>query len=75
MATNVTFTIPNEYVAEFISMVSARHPVPVDPATQEPLFTPAQWAKEYFRRLMIREFRAWKNDMREAIPENDSWVS
>lgn len=72
----IKFTIPDDKVQNFIKMVSERHPCPKNPDTGEPTFTPSQWAKEYFRRLFIREYRAWAGEAADhAVQEDAELVS
>lgn len=67
----ICYTIPDNAKDEIIEMVSARHPCPTDSAGNK-LFTPGQWAKEYYRRLMIREFFAYRRDKKAAEAVNDT---
>lgn len=46
---SVTFTIPNEKYAAFLSAFLSCHPVPLDPNTGKPTMTDNQWVKEWGR--------------------------
>lgn len=61
----ISFVIPDDKVSRLVNAVNAEHPVPVN-SDGTPEFLPAQWAKEYFRRLMIRTVFAYERRQKEA---------
>lgn len=48
----IIFTIPDEKVTRVVDAICGLFPIPTD-TNGNPLFTPAQWAKEKIRRFII----------------------
>jgi len=67
----ITFTIPNEKLSRVVDAINGLHPMP-----EEEEMTPAQWTKEYLRRLVVREVQAWERRVADsAVHSDDSIIS
>ena len=63
----VTFTINDAFLPDFIATVKWLYPVPKD-VLGNPLFTDNQWAKEAVRRWMISQVKRYKDYLaKEAV--------
>ncbi len=71
----ITFTIPDAKLTRVTNAIKGLHPIPTD-EDGVALFTPNQWAKEYHRRLIVREVLAWeKQSAAGGVSPDDSIVS
>ena len=69
----ITFTIPDEKASRVVDAIAGEHPIPIDPDTGDPEFTPNQWAKEYVRRFIVRIEHAWRRSCagNAELPDNN----
>lgn len=68
---DITFTIPAAKLQRVLDAINALHPMP-----EELGMTPQQWTKEYYRRLIVREVKAYESRQAgNAIQADDSMVS
>ena len=71
----ITFTIPAEKLQRLVDAIVGLHPISTD-AIGNPEFTPNQWAKEYHRRLMVREEFAFERQVAQGtVVEDDTIVT
>jgi hypothetical protein len=65
----ITFTIPDAKLPRVVAAIKGLHPKPDG-------FTDSQWAKEYLRRLVVRDVLAWEKQVADsAITPDDGIIS
>ncbi len=74
MAT-ITFHIQDAKLARITTAIAAQHEIPKDDQGQ-PLFTQNAWAKEYLRRLVVREVFSYEREQDgKTVTMDDSIIS
>jgi hypothetical protein len=75
----ITFTIPSDKIDRLVTAIATRHPIPTekdDEGEDVPAFTAKEWTKEYVRRLLVREVRAYEREQAaHAVSADDDLVS
>ena len=66
---NINFTIPDAKLIRVTNAIKGLHP-------KSDAFTDNAWAKEYLRRLVVRDVLAWEKQVADsAIVPDDSIIS
>ncbi len=65
---DIRLRLPEAGQATFYPGFLAVHPIPTDPETGDPLFSPRRWVKRWTRDLWLRESRRGKLKTRNAEP-------
>lgn len=69
----LVFDIPDAKAQRAINAIAARHPIP-QKADGTDEFTKAAWAKEYLRRLVVREVFAFERDRDGQATQMDDGI-
>ena len=70
----ITFTIQDSKLPRVVSAIKGLHPIPTD-INGQPLFTENQWAKEYYRRMIVGDVMAWERQVAAGNVTSDDSIA
>ena len=73
---DVTFSFPTQAALQrVVDSTVGLFPIPTHPLTGAKLYTPAQWAKEFYRRQMVQNVRRWEGQQADKAIVEDNTIA